>query len=87
MYQQKNDRNIHDEIAYANRVENAIIDVKQDKTSLSLSEQYITDRLKIFRLNFIQNTICWKSGKFHAFWKSRDYWKDNCGIYSRNDSS
>ena len=54
----KNDRNIHDEIAYANRVENAIIDVKQDKTSLSLSEQYITDRLKIFRLNFIQNTIC-----------------------------
>ena len=53
----KNVRNIHDEIVYANRVENAIIG-KQDKISLSLSEQYITDRLKIFRLNFIQNTIC-----------------------------
>ena len=60
MYQHKK-RNIHDEIAYANRVENAIIDVKQDKTSLSLSEQYITDRLKVFRLNFIQNITCLKS--------------------------
>ena len=54
----KNDRSIHDKIAYANRVENAIIDVKQDKTSLSLLKQYITDGLKVLRLNFIQNTSC-----------------------------
>ena len=31
----ENNRNIHDEIAYPNTVENAIIDVEQDKTSLS----------------------------------------------------
>ena len=55
-------------------MENAIIDVEQDKTSLSLLKQYITDRLKILRLNYTQNTTCWNSGKFHAFWKSRDYW-------------
>ena len=29
----ENDRNIHDEIAYLNTVENAIIDVEQDKTT------------------------------------------------------
>ena len=46
----KNDRNIHDEIAYANRVENAIFDAERDKTSLSLSKQYITI---YFVLNFI----------------------------------
>jgi len=34
----ENDRSIHDEIAYANRMENAIIDVEQNKTSLSLSK-------------------------------------------------
>ena len=49
----ENDRSIHDEIAYANRMENAIIDVEQNKTSLSLSKQYITDGLKILWLNFI----------------------------------
>ena len=38
--------------------ENAIIDVEQDKTSLLLSKKYISDRHKIFRLNFIQNTTC-----------------------------
>jgi len=54
----ENDRSIHDEIAYANRMENAIIDVEQNKTSLSLSKQYITDRLKILWLNFMQNTTC-----------------------------
>jgi len=33
IYSMENDRNIHDEIVYLNTVENAIIDVEQDKTT------------------------------------------------------
>ena len=54
----ENDRNIHNKITFVNRVENVIIDVELNKTSLSLSKQYITDRLKILWSNFIQNTTC-----------------------------
>ena len=57
----ENNRNVHDEIVYVNRVENAIIDAKQGKTtSLSLSKQNITDGLKICG----QIVYNWKSGKF-----------------------
>jgi len=86
----ENDRNVHNKIAYANGKWLLMLGKTKHLLSNDLSQlilkikyNWLTENLW---LNFIKTTTSWKSGNFSIFWKSRDYWKENCGICDRNNS-
>ena len=65
-------------------MKNAIFDAEKDKTSLSLSKQYITDGLKILVKFYIKYNLLKK--KSSMFSKKAEIIGKNCGICGRNDS-